>query len=120
MGHAMNVSVGRHHDLTLRFNVRDRRMEADLTLKGDAAKRHFASLRERFHDQAEELLGQGVEWQPEVPNRPNYPTPRKPEAHIRLKRVIDPHKESDWPEQWAWLRTKANVLNDWLVALNIT
>jgi hypothetical protein len=121
MGHAMNVSEGKHYELTLRFNVRDRRVEADLTLKGHNAKRNFTLLRNQFHGQADGQLGPGAEWQPEVPNRPNYPRARAPEAHVRLKRTgVDPRDESNWQELWSWLGVKASVLNGWRRALDIT
>jgi hypothetical protein len=120
MGHAINVAEGQHFELTLRFNVRDRRIEADLTLKGHSAKSNFGALRSAFRAESELKLGAGAEWQPEVPQRPNYPRPRLPEAHVRIKRPdVKPTDEELWPEYWSWLRERADVLNGWRTSISI-
>lgn len=120
MGHAINLRTGSNYELTLRFNVRDRRIEADLTLNGPSAKRNVSELHERFYEPSKAALGADVEWLPEVTRRPNYPGKRHPEAHVRIKRAVDPHAEADWPSYWDWLVVRAAALDEWRSAVGVS
>ena len=83
-------------------NTRDKRIGVLLNLYGPHAKSHFTIL-ERDKDNIEAELGEPLVWR----NRPQNKT-----CQILLVRHgIDPLKESEWPEQHAWLLEKLEAVH---------
>jgi hypothetical protein len=112
--HATTLASGLGWKVEVRFNVRDRRIEADLTLSGTTATTIFNKLRRVYAADGTMGLGSEVRWEPRKNPRPNYPRPRHAEASVYVrKQGIDPGEPALFKSYYEWLVPRASMLLEW-------
>jgi hypothetical protein len=112
--HATTLAGGLGWKVEVRFNVRDRRIEADLTLAGTTASSVFNKLRKVYGAPGSGGLGSEVRWEPRKNPRPQYPRPRHPEASVYVRKdSIEPEEPSLFESYYEWLVPRAAMLLKW-------
>ena len=91
--YSFSIGTSRAHTAAL-IITRDNKIGVELTINSDDAKMLFNELITQKGN-IEEIIGSSLDWR-EMPDRKA--------SRVLLYEAVDPYDESDWPDQFAWLK----------------